>query len=234
MNVDAFREALEREGVVIFSLKDAARIIRKPPSYTKLFLSRLAKRGKILRVERGKYCLRSTSELEVASNLVYPSYISFLSALAFHKLTTQIPVQVQVACARQKENIIFGNVRIEFVKLKKSALFGFKRVGNVFVAEPEKAIIDGLYLPGYLPLSEIFYALKQGELEVDKLREYADRLGSSVVKRRIGFLLERAGVKESISLKNAKSTRYALLNPLLTRKGKKNRKWMLLINEVLE
>ena len=234
MNFDSFHDVLEKEGIAVFSSKDAARIIGKPQGYTKLFLSRLAKRGMVQRVERGKYCLRGTWELVVASNLVYPSYISFLSALAFHKLTTQIPVQAQVVCTRQKKGINFGNVRIEFVRLKKAAFFGFRRFGDLFVAEPEKAIIDGLYVPERVPLPEIFYALKSGELNTGKLCEYADRLGSSVVKRRLGFLLEKAGIKIGSRLQAGKTTRYAVLNPFLGSTGEKNRNWKLIINEVLE
>lgn len=232
MELDLFRETLEREGIVVFSLKDATRIMEKPPGYTGLYMSRLVKRGKVLRIERGKYCLPGADEMEVASNLVYPSYISFLSALAYHRLTTQIPVQVQVACARQKKSVGFGNVNIVFVRLKRDALFGFRRFGNVFAAEPEKAVIDGLYVPGRLPLPEAFYALQRGSLDTVKLCGYAERLGSSVVKRRLGFLLEKAGIPAELD--RGRTTRYALLNPFLPKKGKKDRKWMLKINEVLE
>ncbi len=234
MDSDSFRDALEREGIVVFSSKDAARVIGKPPGYTRLFLSRLAKRGKILRIERGKYCLRSASDLEAASNLAFPSYVSFLSALAFHGLTTQIPVQVQVACQKQKKGVEFGNVRIDFIKLKRAAFFGFRRFGNSFVAEPEKAVIDGLYAPERLPFSEVIYALKQGRMDTRKLCEYAERMGSSMVRRRLGLLLEKTGLaKDACGFKKT-ATRYAPLNPLLGATGGRDKKWMLIINEVLE
>ncbi len=233
MDLDGFREALERAGIVAFTLNDAARIIGKQSGYTRLFLSRLVKRGKILRIERGKYCLPGADEMEVASNLVYPSYISFLSALAFHRLTTQIPVQVQVACARQKRSLAFGNTSIVFVRLKSEALFGFRRFGTVFAAEPEKAVIDGLYVPGCLPLAEALYALRHGNLDIAMLCGYAERLGSSVVKRRLGFLLEKAGREGGAGLARGRVTRYALLNPLLRKAGKNDRRWRLIVNEVL-
>ncbi|MBI5036992.1 hypothetical protein HZC09_06660 [Candidatus Micrarchaeota archaeon] len=234
MDSDSFRDALEREGIVVFSAKDAARIISKPPGYTRLFLFRLAKRGKVLRVEKGKYCLQSANELEIASNLAYPSYVSFLSALAFHRLTTQIPIQVQVACTKQKKSVLFGNVRIAFIKLKRTAFFGFRRYGNMFVAEPEKAIIDGLYSPERLPLSEVLYALKQGIVGTGKLCEYAEKTGSSIVKRRLGLLLEKAGAAKGACGFKATATRYSNLNPLLGATGERDKKWMLIVNEVLE
>ncbi len=234
MELDLFREALAARGIAVFTLNDAARLLGKQSGYTRLFLSRLAKRGKILRIERGKYCLPGADWLEVASSLAYPSYVSFLSALAFHRLTTQIPVQVQVACARQKRSLAFGNTRIVFIRLKSEAMFGFRRFGAVFAAEPEKAVIDGLHVPGLLPLSEALSALRHGDLDTGKLCAYAERLGSSVVKRRLGFLLEKAGREVSAGLARGKATRYALLNPLLRKTGTRDRRWKLIVNEVLE
>lgn len=233
MNFDTFSTTLEREGVEVFSLRDAARVIGKPLPYARVFLSRLAKRGKLEHIERGKYCLPSAGELETASNLIYPSYISFLSALAFHKLTTQIPLEAQVACPVQKKALKYGNMKIRFVQLKKRAFFGFRRFGGVFCAEPEKALIDGLYLPECLPLSEALYALKQKSMDVGKLCEYAGRMGSPIVKRRLGFLLEKAGFANP-PIKTGKSTRYFPLNPFLKAEGRKDKRWQLLINEELE
>ena len=227
----SFQRELGKNGVSVFSLLDACRIVGKKPAYCKVFLGRLVKARKLLRIERGKYCLPDADLLEVASNLVSPSYVSFLSALAFHALTTQIPVEVQVACLRQKKPVYFGNSKIAFVKIKRSALFGFKREGNAFVAEPEKAVVDGLRLPARLPVSEAFYALKQGALSAAKLEDFAERTGSSIVRRRLGFLLERAGLESGIKPDGVK---FGLLNPALAGKGVRNRKWKLVVNEVLE
>ena len=234
MNFQSFRETLERDGIVVFTLKDTIRLIRKPSSYARLFLNRLAGRGLILRIERGKYCLPDANDFEVASNLIYPSYISFLSALSVHHLTTQMPIHTQVACARQKKPVEFHGALIVFIKLRKTAIFGFRRFDGAFVAEPEKAIVDGLYLPERMPIAEAFYALKEEAVDLGKLCEYAERMGSATVKRRLGFLLEKAGIRWNVRIKNESTTRYTLLNPFLGKDGKKNKKWMIIENEVLE
>lgn len=232
MDFVSFAEQLSRFNLPVFSVNDVVKITRKPRSYCWLFLSRLVLRGKIMRVHRGKYCLKGAEPFEVASNVVFPSYVSFLSALAFHKLTTQIPVEVQVVAARQKKAFEFGGMLITFTKLKKSAMFGFKREGNILVAEPEKAVIDGLYLPEKMPITEAFNAIKQKEMDVKKLEEYAERLGSVVVKKRLGFLLESAGYETM--LKPRLNTKLDVLNSVLPKKGRSNAKWRLIINEVLE
>lgn len=227
----SFAEELERLGLVVFTVADVARITGKPRNYCWLFLKRLEDGKKIIRVERGKYCLKGADPYTVASRLVFPSYVSFLSALAFHHLTTQVPVVIQVACSRQKRPVEFGGSRITFTKLRRKALFGFRRYNGVIAAEPEKAIIDILAFPGQAPTSEAFYAIRQG-IDAGKLEEYARRLGSSAARRRVGFLLENAGIRTA--LRQPKATRYEPLNPLLPRKGRKNSKWKLLVNEVLE
>ena len=231
MDFLGFAEELAKTGLVVFTVGDAVRITGKKRDYCRLFLNRLARRGKLTRVERGKYISKDADLYAVASNLVFPSYVSFLSALSLHKLTTQIPFEVQVACAVQKKPVEFGNARIMFVKMKKSTLFGFKREGGAFVAEPEKAVVDGLYLPRKMPVSEAFYAIEQKEMSVEKLEEYAERLGSAVVKKRLGFLLEKAGLQTR--LPSRLNRKIDVLNTLRPAEGEKSAKWRLVINEVL-
>ena len=227
-----FDELKERMEAPVFRVGDVARITGKPKAYCRLYLLRLERRKKVVRIERGSYCLPGADLYAVASNLILPSYVSFLSALAFHHLTTQVPVQVQVAAARQKKGLEFGNARVIFIKLKTKALFGFGKQGEAFIAEREKAIIDCLYQPGRAPVSEVLYALKQGELDVGRLEEFAEQLGSTVVKKRLGFLLESAGLQTRI--KPRLNTKMDLLNPLNPKEGKTSGKWRLVLNEVFE
>lgn len=232
MEFVSFREKLLEKGISVFSIRDTARITGKPLSYCKVFLNRWEKKKRISRIERGKYCLPEADLLEVASNLVFPCYASFLTALSFHGLTTQIPFEVQIACLKQKKPVEFGNARIVFVKLKRKALFGYKRVKNAFVAEPEKAVVDALYLFERVPVAEAFYAIKQGTLNTNKLEEYAERLGSTVVKKRLGFLLERARIATKITPRL--NNKMDLLSPLKPKGIKTDARWRIMVNEVFE
>lgn len=232
MNFNSFQAYLRQNGIAAFTPNDASRITGKAPSYCKVFLSRQAKAGNIQRIEKGKYCPTGADLHEVASSLASPSYISFLSALAYHGLTTQIPHEMQVACIKQKKPVEFGGMRIVFSKLRRSAFFGFGCHGNAIVATAEKAVMDGLLFPEKLPIGEAFFAIRQGKLDVGRLAEYAFRLRSSIVNKRLGCLLERAGIFHSLSLPHNK--KIDLLNPLNPKKGRISRRWGLLINEVLE
>jgi len=139
-------------------------------------------------------------------------------------------------CLKQKKPINFNSNLIQFVKFKKFRFFGFKREtleGKfVFVAEVEKAILDSLYLPKYCSISETFFALKNAKLDLKRLFRYSKEMKSLAVIKRLGYLLEISGIDSSeikTSFKN-----YSLLNPNLPKKGEKNEKWKLIINEVIE
>jgi len=228
-----FEELKDRlAGSPVFTVKDVSRLSGKPLSYARIMLYRLAKSGKVARVEGGKYCISGEDAFAVASSLIFPSYVSFLSALAFHHLTTQIPVEIQVACTRQKKPVVFSGMRITFSKLKPRAMFGFKRVEHAFVAEPEKAVVDSLYLSGKTPVSEVLFALESGSLDAGKLDDYAKRVGSAAAMKRLGFLMEKAGMKTGIAPRA--NTKTDFLNPLRPPKGERSAKWRLVINEVLE
>jgi len=95
-------------------------------------------------------------------------------------------------------------------------------------------ILDSLLLPQYCPIDETIRALDDKDLNIDILSEYGIRMDSIVILKRLGFLLESKGIDVSDKLEYKLNTKYDLLNPFLPGKGEKNRKWKLIINEVLE
>ena len=220
----------------VFSLADISKITGHKRSYVKVFLSRAVNSGLLVRVERNRYVLKDTNPLLVASNIVFPSYISFISALSYYNLTLQMPNVIYVVCLRRRRSIEYSGYLIKFVKFGNKVFFGYKREvleGKfMFIAEVEKAILDSLRLPRYCPLSETFYAIKNAELDMDKLFDYARRMSSQVVIRRLGYLLELAGYDASGLVMKFKG--YSLLNPQLPPVGRRDEKWKLIINEGLE
>jgi len=104
----------------------------------------------------------------------------------------------------------------------------------VFVAEIEKAILDSLFLPRYCPISETFHVLREVNLDYEKLFDYVRRFNSKIAAKRLGYLLEVAGIDAYDSLKNLISKNYELLNPLKPPKNERDEKWKIIVNEVLE
>ncbi len=230
-----FLRAMENSGLGVFGISDVARIINKNRGYARLFAKRLVDRGLMVRVEKSKYALADTDALVVASNLVFPSYISFLSGLAYHRRTTQLPRDIQVAASKSKKGVHYGSTGIVFVKLKGERIFGYERArlakGYAFVGELEKVILDSLLLPGRCPLSESLGALRGG-IDEKKIVEYARLMGSAVLLRRLGYLLETAGI-DTNGLEHDTRAKYEPLNPHLHSRGERDRRWRLIVNEVL-
>jgi len=231
-----FLKKVEHLGIGVFGVSDIARITGKDRGYACLFAKRLKNRGLIKSVEKGRYVFPDTDPLIVASNLVHPSYISFLSGLAYYHRTTQIPVETQVVYSKSKKSVKYDDSTISFVKLRKERVFGYRRekLGNgfTFVGEIEKVIVDALFLPRHCPVSETFNALKEG-VDVEKIINYALRMNSIVTLKRLGYLLDLTDIDVYDKLKKHINVRYDTLSPNVLRKGEKNRKWCLLINEVV-
>ena len=120
----------------------------------------------------------------------------------------------------------------QFIKLKKT--FGYNREkminGYAFVGEIEKIIVDSLFLPKYCPIVETIQAIDSTQ-DIKKLIDYALKMDSIVVLKRMGYLLELHDIDVYKKVKNHLNKRYDLLNPQLPPTGKNNNKWKLKINE---
>ena len=233
---------LESSQKTIFNARDFAKIIKKPINYSTLVLYRLKKGGFIVKIEKDKYALKDTAAYILFSNVLYPSYISFLTALNYHNLTTQIPKKVQIIGLKSKKQISLDNYLIQFVKFKPSKFFGYKREktpqGFIFIAEIEKAIIDSLYLPKYCPIDEVYNALNEGLvspkiIDINKLIDYALRMKSKVVLKRLGYLLELKNIDCYKEFKDKINEKYDVLD-MISKKGERNKKWKLIINRELD
>ena len=235
MNERQFINTIKEQNFGIITISDVSRIINKNRKYTALYLKRLEKRKIIKRIEKGKYSLQDTPFQVIASNLIMPSYISFLSGLSYYNLTTQIPRITQIATTKSKKRIRYENGEIQFINLRR--VFGYNRektqFGYIFIGEKEKIIIDSLFLPKYCPINEIINAIKESKLDVKKLINYALKMNSIVLIKRLGYSLELNDIDIYLKVKKYLNKRYDLLNPHLPPTGKKNTKWRLKINEVL-
>ncbi len=178
-------------------------------------LSSLVLKGHLLRLERGKYTLPSImagNPYSVATSITTPSYISLITAFYIYGFTEQVPEIIYVLNAKRGRRI--GNIRL--VKVRPSMMFGYGGEGGHLVAEPEKAIVDSLYLAKYVPLDETIKALSSEGIDYLKLARYAARAGKSVAQR-LGFLMKFLGIhagKEASALLSKNTGKgYVLLEP---------------------
>lgn len=141
-------KTLRALGKSFYSLADLEKILGLERRSLLVTLTRLEKRGELARLARGVYQLADVpvDVPAIATALYQPSYVSFEWALAKYGILSQIPYTVTLATPKRPRKILIGESRCEYRRLKESLFFGYSLINDGYLAEPEKALLDQLYL----------------------------------------------------------------------------------------
>lgn len=161
-----FLEKLKKLNKDYYTFSDFVKLSQKKPDVLKVILNRLVKAGKLIRVQKNFYLLPDKiSEFEKVANLIYfPSYLSFESALAWWGILSQIPYVLTFATPLKTKTIIFAERKIEYRRIKKELFWGFINK-NLYIAKPEKALLDTFYLASMGKLKINFRALDYSKIQ---------------------------------------------------------------------
>jgi len=137
-----------------FAYQDIAKILSISEDSARVLCSRYVKQKYLIRLKRNFYILKEkwdniiqSQKFELANILQVPSYISLMTALSFYEYTTQVQqkfvesISFYRTFTKDIEGVVFNYSRI-----KRDYYFGFSKKNNIFIASPEKAFIDSLYL----------------------------------------------------------------------------------------
>jgi len=107
---------LSQGGKSVFSLADAAQILKSGNKQIKGLLHDLVKKGWVRRIEKGKYFLiplnvdvtkpYTENQFLIASKLVYPYYVGFWNMLHYYGYTEQLQNTIFVASPKKKKNLL--------------------------------------------------------------------------------------------------------------------------------
>lgn len=165
-----------------FGVADLEKVLglRRPSLY--VALHRLVEYGVLVRLGRGVYqvALRQPDVARIANTLVYPSYLSFESALARYGILSQVPYALSFATPRRSRRLTLGDTLVEFHQLKGTLFFGYTVVDGLNLAEPEKALLDQLYLAARGGASLTLHDLDLSRLNPARVRPYAPAFPPSV------------------------------------------------------
>lgn len=157
-----------------FTYQDVAKKLSISEDSARVLCTRYVKQKYLIRLKRNFYTLKerwdnitSNQRLELANILQVPSYISLMTALSFYEYTTQVQQKFieSISLYRTFTKDIEGTV-FNYSKIKKDLYFGFFKKNNIFIASPEKAFIDSLYL-NYLGK----YNLDVSSLNLEKINK---------------------------------------------------------------
>jgi predicted transcriptional regulator of viral defense system len=182
------------------------------PAVARLQLSRWKASGRIFQLRRGLYALAPPYQkvrphpFVIANHLVRSSYVSCQSALAHHGLIPEaVPGTVSVTPARPAPwQTPFGDY--EFHHIQRSLLLGYQMTDlgggqQAFVATPEKALLDLVYLQSRGDSLAFLRELRLQNLEgvnLEALHRLAERAGMPKLIRAANrvAVLARAEVEE--------------------------------------
>jgi predicted transcriptional regulator of viral defense system len=162
-----------------FGCDDIARTLAISQASARVSATRYVRLGLLVRLKRNTYVLRerwqtaSREERFVLANLGQaPSYISLMSALDYYEITTQLQRGLieSVAVKRTKEYSLNGSI-FRYTKISRTLYFGFIRQQEFFIATPEKAFLDALYLMSLGRYALDLAAIDLGKLNRKELRQ---------------------------------------------------------------
>jgi hypothetical protein len=181
------------------------------PNDVRRQLSRWTSAGRLIQLRRGLYSLAppyrkvAPDPFVIANHLVRPSYVSLQSALSFYgSIPEAVPVTTSVTTGRPVEfstplgDFVFRHFQIpmfrDFDVLEPSVN------QPAFIASPEKALIDLLYLtPGSANeafLTELRLDLEDG-LDLHEIGKLSQEIGHKKLIRAAKILRDMAGRSEA-------------------------------------
>lgn len=199
---------------LVVRTEDVSEIAQVDRLGSNAILSRLAKKGWLQRLSRGKYVVIPVGAAtdspavgfawQIAALLYAPCIVSGWSAAEYWRFTDQIINVVSVVTTKSQrsrdQNV--GGVRFRIRTLPEEKLFGASNVWfgttKARVADAHRTLIDSFDAPdfggGGRHIADIDREYwKSPHADKDKILEYAERFGRGTVFKRLGLTAEQYG-----------------------------------------
>jgi len=234
MDFYTLQTLLRKFNLKIFTLNDLIKITNQKKSVVQSKLTLLVKQKKIHRIKKGYYSLNRIENKFQLQKVFKETYVGLHSALEFYESTTQRFNNLDLITENILNEQKVLNTKIYFHKVKNEMFFGFKKelVNNteIFISNIEKTIIDCIYFNSKVYLTDVVDFVKKykDQINIKLLKTYLDKINSSTLNKRIGYILEKQGIiLKDLEINN----KYELLNINKSKIGLKSKKWKLIINE---
>lgn len=169
-------------GKSYFTVADLEKILDLKKDSLYVTLNRLVKNGVLIRLRKNIYSLftQVLDHEKIANELYFPSYVSFELALSKYSILSQIPYTQTLATTRPPKKTEIGGVAVEYSHLPKNLFFGYVLKDGKYIAEPEKALLDQLYMVSRGKRSLHIEELDLKDINKKKLKEYAKKYPSYI------------------------------------------------------
>jgi predicted transcriptional regulator of viral defense system len=185
----------------VFSLQ-AVRKVFSDFSYRQL--DRWEKKGYLKKVKRGFYCFSTQNAnqnfLFYAANKIYaPSYVSLETALKHYGFIPEELFQITSVSTKKTANFETSVGNFSYRQIKPSIFWGYRLVEfgqqKILLAEPEKAVLDYLYIHPKLKTAEDFFGMRinvdefRNEINLEKFQKYLETFNNKQLSKRASVFL---------------------------------------------
>jgi predicted transcriptional regulator of viral defense system len=174
----------------ILSLKDISELLSITQESAKVSASRYCKKNLLIRLKRDyyvtKYRFEHLSEKEIyilANNIQIPSYISLVTALSHYNISTQQQRSyIESISLKRSKSVTVSGIDFTFNKIKKELYSDFELIDNCFIATPEKALFDAVYLTSLKKYNCDFESIDLGKINKNKIEKHIEKVNGTTQK----------------------------------------------------
>jgi len=174
-----FRE-LNKTDKLFLTTDDIANILSIDKDSAKVTAARYFQKEYLIRIKRNLYITENKFEnlsgdevFRIANIIQVPSYISLTTALGYYNITSQKQRDfIESIAVKRTKNIGIRHFQFVFTKVKKDFYTGFQFKDNYFIAFPEKAIADAVYLSSVQKYNCDFPSVDFKKLNRQKIEKY--------------------------------------------------------------
>lgn len=187
----------------IFSLKDVLKMFY---GFSYRQLDRWEKKGYLKKLKRGFYCFSNQNVdrdfLFYTANKIYPpSYVSLETALKYYGLIPEEIFHITSVSTKKTANFDAQNYNFSYRHIKPKLYFGYKLIDfggqKLLLADPEKAILDYLYIHKNLKTADDFLEMRinpdefKEKINMERLQKYLKLFGSLQLAKRVKLFLSQ-------------------------------------------
>jgi predicted transcriptional regulator of viral defense system len=170
-------KSLERLNKPSYSIADLEKITGLSRKNLYVAVKRLVDRGILGKISTGIYRLFTASAPveKIAASLYMPNYLSFESSLSRYGVLNLVPYTLTFATTRKTRRLTVLGRDVVFRQLKKELFWGYEMQGGIYIAKPEKAFLDLVYLASRGMASLDLDELDTKKLSMTTVRKFSKR-----------------------------------------------------------
>ncbi|MDR2554557.1 MAG: hypothetical protein LBC64_03930 [Fibromonadaceae bacterium] len=189
MNYRSFERVFKQFGIVSVSQVRATKLV-----FDKNNFGRWEKQDLLVKLKNGYYAFADIAGSKgfayyAAGKIYKPSYISLRTALAFHGIIPETANDITSVSSLKTSTYKNNLGTFSYKKIKPSLMFGYNAIEKngftFFMASPEKAILDLLYL---YPSCNLKKEIQNLRLDWKKLTAFAKKFKKRVILERVDLL----------------------------------------------